>query len=42
MKEAEFHNITKVGAPVESKNPSPEIRKHSEKNREWDDSGEVS
>ncbi len=41
MKERQLLDIAKKGVPIEQVNPYPEIRKHAEKNREWDYSEEV-
>jgi hypothetical protein len=41
MKEFELPDIARGGVPIEPANPYPEIRRHAEKNREWDFSDEV-
>lgn len=41
MKDRELPGIAKNGVPIEHIDPYPEIRRHAEKNREWDFAGEI-
>ena len=41
MKDRDIPDIAKRGELIDPANPYPEIRKHAEKNREWDFSEEV-